>query len=215
MAANGVTYRIDYDGGTGNDVVLTVQTPDGVYAEDTTWNAFTAGQAIADADFGTAGNQPAVYGYNAFGFTPALGYNAITVGHRRGDAGGTVVVNAGTYAQAVDVNKALTLNLTEGSVTLNSLAGVAGAVIDLKDDAAHTLTVGDATNTQYDGVIQNTGTGVGGLTKVGTGTLTLTGANTLQRHHADPRRAGPVGRRRCNPGWYGQGLRERRRRQQV
>ncbi|KPF81967.1 hypothetical protein IP70_22515, partial [alpha proteobacterium AAP38] len=93
---------------------------------------------------------------------------------------GAVTVSAGTLAlsggssigdnSAVTVDSGATLSLTGGGESIGSLAG-AGAV-----SLSYNLTVGNASNTTFSGIISSTNTS--GITKVGTGTLTLTGANT-------------------------------------
>ncbi|WP_157959132.1 cadherin domain-containing protein, partial [Marinomonas shanghaiensis] len=93
---------------------------------------------------------------------------------------GSVTVSAGTMAvsggssigddSAVTVNSGATLSLTGGNETIGSLAG-SGAV-----SLGYGLTVGNASNTTFSGVISSTNTS--GITKVGTGTLTLSGVNT-------------------------------------
>ncbi|WP_218934356.1 beta strand repeat-containing protein [Rosistilla ulvae] len=91
-AAGGLRYRIDYNGGDGNDVVLT-----GIPAsrsEVFVSNSFTQtpGTLIADVDFNTDGNQPGLYGIDAFGTLAEAIANV--------DSGGTVYVDAGTFAHS-------------------------------------------------------------------------------------------------------------------
>src|SRR5439155_15925819 len=65
------SFKILYAGGDGNDVVLVENTsPTVVYVDDSTnfnlGHTPAPGEAIPDADLGTPGNQPAVYGTSAF-----------------------------------------------------------------------------------------------------------------------------------------------------
>ncbi|WP_162623566.1 autotransporter-associated beta strand repeat-containing protein, partial [Marinomonas arctica] len=93
---------------------------------------------------------------------------------------GAVTVSGGTLAllggssigddSAVTVNSGTTLSLTGGNETIGSLSG-SGAVA-----LTYGLTVGNAINTAFTGVISSTNTS--GITKVGSGTLALSGANT-------------------------------------
>ncbi len=89
----------------------------------------------------------------------------------RSSPGDTVNVNTGVYAESVNVNQALALDLG-GSIAVNSLAGIAGSAIHLN---AFTLTEGDATSTTYAGLIDGAG---GGLVKQGAGEFVLSGANS-------------------------------------
>ena len=161
------SFKIFYNGGDGNNVVLVdASTPTVVYAEDTAWSGFTNGTFIADADFGTAGNQPAVFGVNAF-TTIGAGITAVT-------ASGQIIVNDGLYSEAVSLNGTKTLTVTTGAaVTLNSFTSIAGTTTAINGTS---LTVGDATSTTAAGLI----TGAGALTKQGAGRLTLSNpANTF------------------------------------
>jgi autotransporter-associated beta strand protein len=170
ITIGGSTFKIYYTGGDGNDVILLENTtPTTVYVDDSTnfgiGHSPSPGESIPDADLGTAGSQPAVYGYNAFS-TISDAISAIT-------SGGLVIVNAGTYPESANLNLAATLRLTSGAnISVNSLDSVVGSTVDL---GANTLTVGDGTPTHtLAGIVTGTG---GNLTKVGTGTLVLAGAN--------------------------------------
>jgi autotransporter-associated beta strand protein len=132
-----------------------------------TWGSLAPNTPILDADFGTAGNQPAVFGYDAFA-TIAAAQAAVGLG-------GTIIVNAGSYA-ATTLTGTQTLEITgpdaAQAVTIDSLTTSAGQTVIL--EGTSTLTVGDATSTSIAGVIS----GTGNLVKQGSGTLTLSGANT-------------------------------------
>uniref|UniRef100_UPI003A8D4786 DUF4347 domain-containing protein n=1 Tax=Marinomonas shanghaiensis TaxID=2202418 RepID=UPI003A8D4786 len=93
---------------------------------------------------------------------------------------GTLTVSEGVLAvsggssigddSAVTVSSGATLSLIGGNETIGSLSG-SGAVA-----LTYGLTVGNASNTVFSGVISSTNTS--GITKVGSGTLALSGANT-------------------------------------
>ncbi len=70
------------------------------------------------------------------------------------------------------------LDLFGNSLTVSALSGSSGGTITSSSNAAVTLTAGDASSTQYNGVITNS-SGTLQLTKVGAGALTLGGANTF------------------------------------
>jgi autotransporter-associated beta strand protein len=142
-----------------------------VYA-DTRWANLTQGATITDADPVAAGNQPAVFGANAF-----ASVNAAIAAE---PAGGMVIVNGadgsgfGIFNESVALNKAATLLLQYGPVTFGSLSGTAtGGAVSL--NGVPLTTGGDGTNTEFDGVIA----GASGVTKTGAGTFTLTGTNTF------------------------------------
>ena len=104
VAINGNSYKIFYNGGDGNDVVLVeTSTPATVYVEDADWSLLSVGNVIADADFGTPGNQLAVFGINAFS-TIAAAQAAVSTG-------GTIIVNGGTYAETISLGSTHTLQV--------------------------------------------------------------------------------------------------------
>ena len=88
---------------------------------------------------------------------------------------GATLIGAGTLTVSGGLSDSAAVTINSGaSYIVNAddrIASITGAGnVTLN----YTLTVGDATNTSFSGVIS----GVGGLTKVGTGELTLLGANT-------------------------------------
>ncbi|WP_417394712.1 LamG-like jellyroll fold domain-containing protein, partial [Gimesia chilikensis] len=101
VLVNGQTFRIYYDGGDGNDVVLTFMPPVPVTYVDTTFTGVN-GTFITDADPNQIGDQNAVIGVNAF--------NSIQAAIDSVDAGGTVNILAGTYNENVNVHKSVTLD---------------------------------------------------------------------------------------------------------
>ncbi|QYM79384.1 autotransporter-associated beta strand repeat-containing protein [Horticoccus luteus] len=99
---------------------------------------------------------------------------------------GTTTVNGGAItlggsnlldpSSDLNVGSGGTFNLSSYNQTIGALSGAAGGTITTKvTSGGGTLTVGDATNSTYAGVI----TGSGSLIKTDTGTLTLTGSNSL------------------------------------
>ncbi|MFA5390370.1 MAG: autotransporter-associated beta strand repeat-containing protein [Candidatus Omnitrophota bacterium] len=106
-------------------------------------------------------------GTNTYTGTTTINAGTLTL------SGGSAIVDTGAVSLA-DVDGAiLKLNASE---TIGSLSGggTTGGNVDLWD---YTLTVGDASDTVYGGIISNNAAG-GHLTKQGSGTLTLSGANT-------------------------------------
>ena len=134
-------------------------TPSEVYVSPT-FAGMAIGQQIDDADLGTAGNQPAVFGADAFA-TIADAQAAI------GDSG-TILVNSGVYAEMPSLT-GQTLRLS-GVVTLASLDTGPSAIIDLNDN---TLIVGN--DSGNDIIRGNFAAGPGNLVKVGLDTLILAG----------------------------------------
>ena len=93
LTVSGIFFKISYEGGTGNDVVLTAVTPDQVYVDDN-WAGTPVG--IAPATSAPAG---LIFGYNAFDTIPA-GVAHVTTG-------GTVTVYGGVYSAALNVNRTM------------------------------------------------------------------------------------------------------------
>ncbi|WP_417737823.1 beta strand repeat-containing protein [Rosistilla oblonga] len=125
-AAGGLQYRIDYNGGDGNDVVLT-----GIPAsrsEVFVSNSFTQtpGTLIADVDFNTAGDQAGLYGIDAFGTIAEAIANV--------DSGGTVYVDAGTFAHSgtLLIDRSVTI---EGQGMNQTELRKAGAPVGIDDEA--------------------------------------------------------------------------------
>ncbi|MEO5712092.1 MAG: autotransporter-associated beta strand repeat-containing protein [Luteolibacter sp.] len=86
-------------------------------------------------------------------------------------SGGSAIVDGGAVTLANVSGTTLLLNTSE---TIGALSG-GGASGGLVNLLANTLTVGNAANTTYAGIIN----GTGALVKSGTGTLTLSGTNTF------------------------------------
>ncbi|WP_193378323.1 beta strand repeat-containing protein, partial [Schlesneria paludicola] len=156
------SFRLFFNGGDGNDVVLVeASSPNVVYVSNSAWTGLTLGTVIADGDLGTPLNQPAIYGVNAFG--------SVTEALAASTSSGQIIVNAGTYHEAISLTGTHTLTITSGAaVTLDSLSAITGTFVQIQGTS---LTVGDATSTTVASVIS----GSGSLVKVGSGTLTLSG----------------------------------------
>ena len=180
VVLGGKTYKIFYGGGDGNDVVLVdATTPTTVYVDDN----FTQnnGQVIADADLGTSANQDAVFGINAFS-TIADALAAVA-------AGGTVIVNDGTYLEDITLDGGRKLEITgpdaAGTVTIERISNT-DATAEIAIEGSSTLRIGDtsvnALNSIIDGVISGSGNlekiGLAGNTDVTFNRLTLRGTNT-------------------------------------
>lgn len=144
------------------------EVPTVVYVDDG-WTGFSADAQIVDADGGTAGNQGAAFGYNAFA---TISSAIAAVG-----AGTTIVVNDGTYNETASLDNSKTLRLTglgagTSTVSVGALNSGAGTTVDLQ---ANALSVGSS-NTSF--TLAGTIQGSGALTKVGTGQISLNGAST-------------------------------------
>ena len=117
VTINGYSFSINYAGGDGNDVVLTLLNPTTVYVDDS-WTGTAAGTDPV--------NDPVVgglrFGYNAFA-TIQNGVVGVA-------ANGTLTVFGGTYAAAVNVNKILNpiRILTNTLIPAETLVSIGGAV---------------------------------------------------------------------------------------
>ena len=170
----GQPYRLFYTGGTGNDVLL-LSTPavDTTYA-DPSWASLAPGTSLTDVDPVQAGDQPGVIGWNAF--ASVQGAIEAVSPH------GTALLNAGTFAENVLVDKALSLlgntfapniarlqpsggtalSITSDGVTVRNLT-ISGADVALNaalSGAGSTLTLSDLTFTGNvsSGAISHVGT---------------------------------------------------------
>ncbi len=172
-------YKIFYNGGDGNDVVLVDATAPTTIYVNADFASLSNG-TLVDGDDEKALPQDAAVGVNAFSTINAA-INAL------GTNSGTIVINSGDYsAEAVDLTTAgtdidITLQFVEGDSQIGSLAtGVSDAVVLGGFDGDHTtgvtVTLGALDNgfKEIKGVVS----GTGGFTKVGTGYLKLSGDNT-------------------------------------
>jgi fibronectin-binding autotransporter adhesin len=162
---SGQLFKINYSGGDGNDVVLTHVLPTTLYVDDN----FAAGPPIADADPIAPGNQAATFGTTAF--------SSINAAIAAAQVGTSIIINAGTYNEAVNIDKTIGLTLQQGPITIQSLAGsLPTSSINLSVDSGNqgiALTTGDAAATEFAGQIL----GSGSLIKVGSGSFKISGNN--------------------------------------
>ncbi len=103
VTLNGQLFQIFYDGGDGNDVTLTripTAPPPNVVFVDDDWSIYANGVDADGPAGGSLGNGSAI-GYDQFN-TIQEALNAVA-------AGGTVYVYAGTYVEALTINKTLSL----------------------------------------------------------------------------------------------------------
>ena len=154
------TFKIFYDGGDGNDVVLVENTtpPPVVYVSGS--NFGLASPPLADMSV-MSGTQTAVFGLNAFS-SVAAALAAVA-------PGGTVVVSAGTYAESPSFT-GQTLQLS-GNVTLSALDATSNSLVNL---GANTLTVGTGDSLGHL-IASPFAATTGSLVKAGSDTLTLSG----------------------------------------
>jgi autotransporter-associated beta strand protein len=125
------------------------------------------GEASGDGVVGLGGLIDEVYIYNR-----VLSQAEIQSLHAK-NSGITSVLPSGT---AANVASGATLDLAGLSQTVSTLTGAGGVTLGDEASSAGNLTVGNASNMEFDGVISDAG--AASLTKVGTGALLLTGANT-------------------------------------
>ncbi|MBY0588251.1 right-handed parallel beta-helix repeat-containing protein, partial [bacterium] len=117
ITLSGIPFTISYVGGTGNDVTLSIAQPSVVYVDDN-WSGATVG---VDQD-GSGNVVPTwggpvnglAFGYDQFSSIQAA-INAVAVG-------GTIYVYEGTYIQAVDVSKSVTLRGRQSGVDARTRA---------------------------------------------------------------------------------------------
>jgi len=142
VTVNGQDFKIFYSAGDGNDVVLAAApVVNTVYVDD----SFTqnGGQVITDADLGTAGNQGAVFGVNAF---TSIADAIATV-----SVGGTIIVNAGTYSDNLVITNGAVLDVTGPALQQTAtITGQISGVGALTKNGLGTLILGAANS--YDGV---------------------------------------------------------------
>ena len=160
VLVNGQTFRIFYNGGDGNDVVLTFLPPVPITYVDT---AFTGvnGTFITDADPNQGGDQNAVIGVNAF--------NTIQGGIDGVVAVGTVIVNAGTYVENITLSKQVDLLGVQAGVdargrggtlddSLSSIiAPASGTGLDLQSGSAGSTIDGFTFSGGTTGIVSTTG----------------------------------------------------------
>jgi autotransporter-associated beta strand protein len=175
FTVNGKVYQITYVGGaSGKDVVL-MRIPPVFEWVDSRWtvaNGFHNGDTVHPDPLNPA--TTATVGTNGFSSINA----AVAVVPQFGQInvlGNYDSMGFGTFHEAVNLAgpHSYTLDTYDGPVTIDSLAGASFEVIEI--DAGNPLTVGNATNTEYDGLIFGAGT----FTKVGAGTLILGGTDAL------------------------------------
>jgi autotransporter-associated beta strand protein len=167
-ASDSFTFTSQLTGGAPSTGTVTLSIVDAdapVYVDDA-WVGLTVGDPITDADSGTAGDQPAVFGTNAFA--------KVVTALAATSSGGTVVVNAGNYNEVVGLYEGKSLTATGAdaaqSVSISALFAPVGTSVFV--EGASTLTVGS-------GVIGGTISGSGTFAKNTAGTLNLQAANPL------------------------------------
>ncbi|CAN5527359.1 hypothetical protein BH11PLA2_BH11PLA2_45450 [soil metagenome] len=170
FTADGQLFRISYTGGTGNDVVVTrANAFDKYYVSPT----FTATGTTVDGDNVIAGSQDAVVGTKAF--------STIAAALAASQAGDQIVINAGTYPEAIDLGASdRQLVFQDDAITINSLNGTSAATImslGTQPDGITGIILtmgGDNASTTFAGSIS----GPGGIIYSGDGTFTLSGVNS-------------------------------------
>lgn len=167
-AVDSFGFTISVPGGNPSSATVTVSITDNdlpVYIDDD-WSALAPGTPIADADAGTAGNQPAVFGTSAFATLQEALFAA--------NPGAAVTVNGGSYTQAVGLHEGKSLIVTgtdaAQTVSLTNLAAPAGTTVEVRGNSTLSLGKGD-----IGGVLA----GSGNLTKSTAGVLSLTSVSSL------------------------------------
>jgi autotransporter-associated beta strand protein len=167
-AADSFGFTINIPGGNASSATVAVSIVDDdapVYVDDD-WSALAPGTPIADADAGTAGNQAATYGTNAFA--------TIQAGLVAANLGAAVTLNAGNYNEIISLFDGKSLVVTgpdaAQTATLAALSAPAGTKVEVRGGS--TLNLGR-------GAIGGLLTGSGNFTKSTAGTLTLESASTL------------------------------------
>jgi autotransporter-associated beta strand protein len=145
-----------------------------IFYADTRWISHSPGDVITDADPVEAGDQEAIYGYNAFSSVN----DAIRAADTQNPGVLRVVVNGangsdgqGVFHEDVVNSGTVPVWLQYGPVTFDSLAGDNSASEFVLRSV--NLTTGSSGDTEYDGHMD----GSGELIKVGSGKLTLTGSS--------------------------------------
>lgn len=163
-AADSFSYTINYPSSATVSVsIIDDDLP--VYVDDN-WAGLTNGDPIADADAGTAGNQPAVFGTNAFA--------TLQAGLLKTNLGGKLTVNAGAYNENVGLSDGKTLVITGSdaaqAVSISNLAAPIGSSVQVKGSSVLTLDKGS---------IEAQLSGGGSLVKNTANTLSFNSANSL------------------------------------
>lgn len=139
----------------------------GVFYVDGAWDGFDSDDRIDDADAGASGDQLAFFNGNAF--------STISAAIAAAGAGDTIIVNAGTFAETVNLDDGKILEITgpdaDQAVSITEFTSEAGTSIVI--EGGSTLTINNA----VDRTIAGTITGSGNLVKTGAGDLTVTGDN--------------------------------------
>ncbi|TXT37696.1 MAG: hypothetical protein FD138_589 [Planctomycetota bacterium] len=168
-----IQFTLSYVGGNGNDVVLTVVTPDSVYVDED-WAGTSTGTTPANSASTMVNSHPLIFGYNAF--------DTIQAAIDRVASGGTVTIygNDTGYAGSVNINKDLAPiviktnpDLAETTVSIN------GVVTLDETDNSTTFTKDGSTNLTFGSSVSGAG---------GNEALVVNGGNTLKFRHSVLRR---------------------------
>ncbi len=162
VAFDGDLWRIFYDGGDGNDLVLTYVDLTNIYVNDdfTAGNGFNNGDVVADADPNTAGNQIGVIGVNAFS-TIQAGVDAVNVAGTVNVTDDLSTDGPGNYIENVSIGKNLTILGTEGDPTAVVVDGnAAGSVFTIGSNTVviNSITIQNGSTAGNGGGINNAGT---------------------------------------------------------